>query len=215
MIKNFLQTLIWLIPASSGKNKLLTKFGHSISPSAYIAPNLVFNVQHVSAGPRSSIGPTNVIRNMKEIWLSEASKIGSFNVISSHPVYQRLYANGATLVLRANSSITSWHQLDAAGGIQLGGFACLGGSGSKILTHSIDLRLNVQAAYPVTIGRRTFVDSSCLILGGAVLPESSFFGVGTVVPHSSAAKNPGHWSGNPAKRTGDAEGNWYNREDEN
>jgi acetyltransferase-like isoleucine patch superfamily enzyme len=211
MIRNLARTFVWLLPASRAKNGALTRLGHPIHPSATAAPNLVLKVDAMSLGPHSRIGAGNLIKNMRAVRLAEGSSIGRLNVISSHPVYQRLYADGAVLALGAHASVTDRHQLDAAGGIDIGDLACLGGRETKIVSHSIDVRTNVQSAYPVTIGSRTYIDSRCLLLGGASVPERSALGVGSVVPRIRAGMEPGSWAGNPVEWIGPSEGAWFSR----
>ena len=52
----------------------------------------------------------------------------------------------------------------------------LAGSGTQILTHSIDLKLNRQDVLPVVIGDYTFIGTRTTILMGSVIPAYSILG---------------------------------------
>lgn len=211
-IRSRLRTLAWLLPAGRGKNRLLTALGHPVHPTAIARPNLVRHVGKIWMGPHSRIAAWNVIKDLRVLTVSEHATIGRMNVISAHPVFARLYPDGARLVLRKHAYVTSGHRLDCSGGVTLGEYASIAGHGSTVLTHSIDLRADAQTAYPASIGERSFVGTGCTILGGAQLPRDSVLGAGSVLTRSRSAREPGLWAGVPAARRGDVAGEWFLRE---
>jgi acetyltransferase-like isoleucine patch superfamily enzyme len=143
--------------------------------------------------------------------LADHAAIGRPNVISAHPVYQRLYPDGAALTLGSHAKITSRHQLDCSGTVTIGDYASVAGHQTKILTHSVDVRRDAQVAHPVAIGAYSLVGARALLLGGAVLPDHSVLGAGSVLTRSRTAPEPGLWAGVPATLRGSVEGKWFSR----
>ncbi|MET4705315.1 DapH/DapD/GlmU-related protein [Frigoribacterium sp. UYMn621] len=202
---------VWILPAGHTKNHLLRRLGHFIHPSAIARSNIVLKVSRITMGPGSRIGKWNVIKDLRLVSIGASASIGRLNVISSHPVYKRLYPDGASLSVKSNAFITSRHQLDCSGSITLGSFSTIAGHETKILSHSIDVREDVQVAHPIIIGDRSFVGARCLILGGAFLPERSVLAAGSVLARSKSAGEPGLYAGVPARFRGPVEGKWFGR----
>ena len=210
-IKRLIVTAVWLLPASGAKNGLLRRLGHRIHASATARSNIVLKVTSFTMEPGSRIGKWNVIKDLRSVSIGNASSIGRLNVISSHPVYKRLYTDGASLSLGDNAFITSRHQFDCSGSITVGAFSSVAGHQTKFLSHSIDVAKDVQVAYPIVIGERSFVGARCLILGGAVLPAHSVLAAGSVLARSRAGGESGLWAGVPAKFRGPVGGEWFTR----
>jgi acetyltransferase-like isoleucine patch superfamily enzyme len=67
------------------------------------------------------------------------------------------------------------------------------------LSHSIDYQCNRQHSEPITIGAYCFVGTSCVILGGAVLPDHCVLGALSLLnkpltqPWSLYAGQPAKW----------------------
>lgn len=210
-LRQITQTVLWLLPASSLKNALLRSTGHAIHSTALARASLVWSVERFSMSAGSRIGRGNIIKNMRQVTLDEHASIGRLNVISSHPVYAILYRTGAAIRLGKHAKITSRHSLDCSGSIDVGEYAAISGHATTILTHSVSLQHNTQAAYPVKIGRYSFVGTHCVVLGGANLPGSSVLGAGSVLTRSHRLGEPGLWAGSPAKHRGDINGAWFHR----
>lgn len=211
-LRSGLRSLVWLFPAGRGKNRLLRSLGHPVHPSAIASSCLVLNVSVVSMAPGSRIGRFNVFKNLRQVIVGDDSTIGRFNTITANPVFVRLYPDGAELRLGSHAYITSRHRLDCSGSVRVDDFASVAGHSTTILTHSIDLRMDAQAAYPVRVGTRSFVGARCVLLGGATLPESSVLAAGSVLTRARADRAPGLWAGVPAKHHGPIDGAWFTRE---
>lgn len=210
-LKTATQSLVWLGPASRIKNWMLRRLGHRIHPSAIARSCLVINVRAFSMAPESRVGRWNAFKNLHEVSVGTSATIGRFNTITANQVFARLYRDGARLTLAAHSYVTSRHRLDCSGSIRIGAYASVAGHSTTILTHSIDLRRDAQAAYPVTIGERSFLGTSCTLLGGAEMPADSVLGAGSVLTRSRNPREPGLWAGVPATHRGPAEGSWFTR----
>lgn len=205
------QALVWLFPASRLKNWLLRRLGHRVHPAAIARSCLVINVTQFSMAAGSRVGRWNAIKNLYEVSLGAEATIGRFNTITANQVFARLYRDGARLTLAAHSYVTSRHRLDCSGSVHIGEYASVAGHSTTILTHSIDLRRDAQAAYPVIIGERSFLGTSCVLLGGAEMPADSVLGAGSVLTRSREKRAPGLWAGVPATHRGPTDGSWFTR----
>jgi acetyltransferase-like isoleucine patch superfamily enzyme len=83
--------------------------------------------------------------------------------------------------------------------VSIGAITTVAGYRTQLLSHSIDLQHNRQHSEPITIGAHCFVGTTCVILGGSVLPDHSVLGALSLLnkPHSEP------WSiyaGQPARR---------------
>ena len=205
--------VVWMLPASTAKNALLRALGHAVHARATARSNLVWRVDGFAMAPDARIGRWNVFKNISAVHIGESAAIGRWNLVSAHPVFVRLLPGGASLRLDAHAKITSRHQLDCSGSVTLGAFASLAGHQSRVMSHSVDLRHDAQAALPVRIGERSFVGTRALILGGAVLPPRSVLGAGSVLVRSREDDpESGLWAGVPARHRGPVSGAWFDRD---
>lgn len=202
---------LWLLPASRVKNRLLTMFGHRIAAGATARSNLVWRVQVFEMAPHARINRWNLIKGLKAVRLSPYATVGKTNIITAHSSYASL-PDGARLVLGEHAYVTSRQAIDCSGSFILGAYSALAGFGSQVLTHSIDLSRNVQTAYPIEIGERSFVGARCLLLGGARLPARSVLAAGSVLTGAARAEQ-GLWAGVPAKFKKKVEGEWFDRQE--
>ena len=209
--KDVLMAAVWLLPASVVKNRLLRSMGHDVHPTAIARSCVVVRVDRITMGPGSRLWRWNLIKNMRSVSLGEDASIGRLNVISAHPVYKRLYPDGAELTLESHAKITSRHQLDCSGSVLIGAYSSMAGHQTRVLSHSVDVRRDAQVAHPVRIGARSFVGARCLLLGGAVLPERSVLGAGSVLTKTREDAQPGLWAGVPATLRGPIDGKWFSR----
>lgn len=209
--KVVLRALVCVLPASNVKKWLLRKVGYAVHPTATVRSSLVWKVDHFDIGPGSTFGRYNLVKNVRRVSLGRQASIGRMNLISAHPVYKKLYADGAELILGDHAVITSRHSIDCSGAVTLGDYAGLFGHRSTALSHSIDLRRDAQAAAPIIIGARCFVGTNCLLLGGAKLPERSVLAAGSTLVRAKGEQESGLWGGSPARRLADVDGTWFER----
>lgn len=205
------QFIVWLLPASKVKNAWLRALGHPVDSDATARTNVVWRVRLVALERGSRLGRWNIVKNVGALCLGEDASIGRLNVLSAHPVFTRLLSDGGTLVLAHHAKITSRHQIDCSGGVTIGAFASVAGHQTRIMSHSVDLTRNAQAAHPVRIGERSFVGTRALILGGAWLPDRSVLAAGSVLVKSKGTPEPGLWGGVPASHRGAVSGRWFDR----
>lgn len=209
MMRDLMLLVLWMLPASRAKNRLLTAAGHIIASQAIARSNLVWKVRSFEMAPHSRVHRWNVIKGMKAVRLGEHATIGKNNIISSNAAYEGLITGGR-LEIGAHGYVTSRHSLDCSGSLEVGAFSALAGFGSQVLTHSIDLARNAQTAYPISIGERSFVGARCLLLGGSYLPPRSVLAAGSVLTDMVRTEQ-GLWAGVPARFKATVDGRWFDR----
>ena len=216
-MKKRIEMLVWLLPSSTLKNRLLRIFGHDIAPSARIGPLLAVNVGRAVVGERATIGPLNIFRSLRLLKVGDGATIGSLNTISAHPAYQALHPDVGSLVMGDGAIITSRHNIDCSGKVAIGDMSGIAGQRTTILSHEIDIMLNVQSAGWVTIGERSVVLTNCLVLKGAVLPPHSLLVANSMLSRPRTANPaPGIYGGSPAEfiRSNSLEGgSWFERKE--
>lgn len=216
-VREVLRVIVWLLPPSRTKNLVLRTLGHKIHRTARAGIALVWRTSEIEMAAGAKTGNFVVIKSVKRLHLAKNSSLGGWNLISANPVFALLYPRGAEVLLGDEAAITTRHTLDCSGGIYLGAFALMAGHGSEVLTHSISLTLNAQAAYSVVIGQRCFVGTRCIILGGVDLPDRSVLAAGsTLLPAPPGQRRTGRtlYAGVPARPKGEISGAWFDRTQE-
>lgn len=211
MIRDAARAAVWLLPASQAKNFVLRRLGHNVHPHARARSNFVWKVEAMELGNGSRIGRWNIVKNMKRVRLGGRAVIAHMNLISAHPVYVRGLPDGGVLEVGAHATVMSRHSLDCSARVDIGPFVCMAGHDTRIVTHSIDLKTDTQAAIPVCIGERSFVATRCVLLGGGVVPARSVLAAGAVLV-GGANTEPGLYAGVPARRVKDIDGAWFDRD---
>jgi acetyltransferase-like isoleucine patch superfamily enzyme len=199
-LKKKLEVLVWLLPASALKNRILTFFGHEIASSARIGSVLALNVGHAVIGRGATIAALNTFRSLRLLEMGDEATMGSFNMISAHPVYQSLDPAFGSLIMGNGAIMTSRHYVDCSGLVQTGDLSAISGQRTTILTHEIAFPDNVQTVGRITLGERSALSTNCVVLKGAILPPRSALGANSTLmaakePHPA----PGIYAGNPAK----------------
>ena len=200
---------LWLLPASSVKNRLLSACGHRIARGATARSNLVWKVRSFEMAPHARINRWNLIKGLRSVRLAGHATIGKNNIITAHAAYAPL-PSGARLELGEHAYVTSRHGFDCSGSLIVGAYSAIAGFGSQVLTHSIDLSRDAQTAYPIVIGERSFVGARCLLLGGSRLPSRSVLAAGSVLTDAERAQS-GLWAGVPARFKSEVTGKWFDR----
>lgn len=206
-----LHTLVWLLPASRAKNRLLRRFGHEIAADAHLGPCLVPSLQHARIGAGAIVGVGNLIRGLHHLVLDDRALIGPWNIITAHPVFQAHDPAAGDLRLGRETVVTTRHSIDCSGSVRLGAFASVAGHQTQMLSHQVDFTDVVQTCAPIEIGDHAFVGTRCTVLAGARLPDRSVLAAGSVLTRAREHADPGLYSGNPARRTRDIDGGWFHR----
>lgn len=177
--------------------------GYSLHPTCRIGFALVY-VDELVMGEHTSIGHLTVCKGLKRLHMGAHSSIGRGNWITGFPAENKTFFahqmdRSPELILGAQSAITHRHIIDCTNAVRIGEFTTVAGYGSQILTHSIDLMDCRQSSAPITIGDYCFVGTSCVLLGGSVLPSYSALGAKSLLnkahtqTHSLYAGVPARW----------------------
>ncbi len=175
-----LNALVFLLPASSGKNRLLRLLGHDIHPSASIAPVVVVGPTHFTVGKDSRIGFFNTFRNLRTVTMGSGCYIGQWNWLTCAPEFYGPEGNG-TFTMGSEVHIVSRHIFDCAGGIRIGDLSTIAGYRSLFMSHGMDFRNIRVLAEPIRIGEYCLVNAANNFVMGSVLPDRSVTAMGAVV----------------------------------
>lgn len=199
-----LQAWIVLLPWPLKRPLLQRLFGYKLASNSRIGLAWVYP-RRLTMEAGSRIDHFTVVVNLDSLELGEKASIGRSNWITGFPTGtgSRHFAHQperrAELKLGSQAAITKHHHIDCTNRISIGSFSTIAGYSSQLLSHAIDLQHNRQHSEPITIGTYCFVGSSCVILGGSVLPDHSVLGALSLLnkPHRDS------WSlyaGQPALR---------------
>jgi acetyltransferase-like isoleucine patch superfamily enzyme len=195
-----IEMLVWLLPGHALKNRLLRMFGHDVSRSARIGPVLVLNLNRAVIGEGVTIAALNTFRSLRLLEMGDGATMGSFNMISAHPAYQALHPDVGSLTMGDGAAITSRHNVDCSGIVRIGAMSAIAGQRTTILSHEIDITMNVQSAGRVIIGERSAVLTNCLVLKGAILPSYSLLTANSMLIRTRELDPaPGIYGGSPAQ----------------
>ena len=153
------------------------------------------------------IGHLTWVKSLDLLQLGDHARLGNLNWVTAVPAgatrfFRHLPDRRPELVVAEHAAITHRHLIDCTGGVKIGAFATFAGWRSQIISHSFDFRKSRQDAAPITVGRYTFVGSSCILLKGSSLPDRCVLGAGSVYEAAETAPF-GLYRGNPAERVGE------------
>lgn len=199
-----LQPLVILLtsrfPGELRARILRRMFGHEVHPNARIGLCFV-SVEHLHMSERAGIASFTLVRGLRRLELNEDSQIGRFNWITAVPLseiefFQAVANRDPSLIVGRASAIMHQKVIDCNAKVEIGEYSILAGYRTTVVTHGIDVRKNVQTARPVTVGSYTIVSSNCVLVGGAIVPDCSVVGAGSMV--RGELEKSGLYSGVPA-----------------
>ncbi|TRX27569.1 acyltransferase [Flavobacterium franklandianum] len=213
-----LKIITVLLPWSLKRLMLVRFFRYEIHPSARIGLSWIYPKKLVM-DTNSKIGHFNVAVHLDLIFIEKYSSIARGNWITGFPTntnskhFLHQEDRKSNLIIGQHSAITKNHHIDCTNEIQIGRFVTIAGYSSQLLTHSINLELNIQDSYPITIGDYCFVGTASTILGGASLPAYSVLGANSLL-NKSFSNTYRLYGGNPAKEIKELskEFKYFNRE---
>lgn len=198
-----LRIIAVLLPWPLKRLLLVYFFKYKIHPSARIGFSWIYPKKLIMDS-NSSIGNFNVAVHLDLIEIGKNSSIARGNWITGFPTntdskhFAHQKNRKSNLIIGQHSAITKNHHIDCTNVITIGNFATIAGYSSQLLTHSINIGLNIQDSHPISIGNYCFVGTASTILGGAVLPAYCVLGANTLL--TKAFTTPYRlYGGNPAK----------------
>lgn len=204
--------VIWLLPASGLKNRLLRNFGHEIAATARVGPTIVLGAGKFVIGNDCYFGPFNVFKHTSLVYLEDEAGIRAWNWISAAPAYQTLDPGAGSLVMLHGARIEGRNYLDCSGTIEIGAFSAIGGVRCLLQSHEPDLSAPKQVAGRVVVGHHCIVGSCAVMLKGAELPPQSVLAANSIMTGKRLDDpKPGVYGGCPAKYLAPASGKWFER----
>lgn len=198
-----LKFLTFLLPWPIKRIFLVRFFKYEIHPSARIGLSWIYPKKLIMNSD-SNIGHFNVAVHLDLISIGKNSSIARGNWITGFPIntdskhFSHQKGRESSLKVGRHSAITKNHHIDCTNIIQIGNFVTVAGYASQLLTHSINIELNIQDSAPITIGDYCFVGTSSTILGGANLPPFCVLGANSLLNKSFSIPYR-LYAGNPAK----------------
>lgn len=178
-----LQTLLFALPWRIRRSALVFFYNFDIHPTATIGFSWI-TCEQLSMAEGSRIGHLTLIKGMKALELHRKARIGNGNWITGAQISDSVFKNidrNPCLIIREHAAITHGHLIDCSDYVEIGAFSTVGGWGSQLLTHSIDIRMGRQTCAPIKLGDYTFIGTRVIILKGAALPSFSVLGAGAVL----------------------------------
>lgn len=214
----FLKIITILLPWSLKRFVLIQCFKYEIHPSSRIGFSWIYPKKLIM-NSNSTIGHFNVAVHLDLITVGQHSSIGRSNWITGFPTntvskhFLHQHDRKSHLIIGQHSAITKNHHIDCTNVIQIGNFVTIAGYSSQLLTHSINIELNIQDSHSIIIGDYCFVGTASTILGGASLPNCCVLGANSllnknfIIPYRL-------YGGNPAKEIKELgkEFKYFNRE---
>jgi acetyltransferase-like isoleucine patch superfamily enzyme len=186
-VRTLLAALAVVLPGGARRFVHCRLLGYRIARSAHVGHSFI-DVDRLRMDSGSRIGSLTVIRGCEDVELGEGAAIGPLNLINAVPQGSRFFSGQKrhpAVILGRGAAITTMHFVDASDTVTVSDFSYVGGAGSQILTHSIDLVRLRQSTSPIVIGHHSLVGTASVLLPGAAVPECSLVAAGSVVTKSS------------------------------
>jgi acetyltransferase-like isoleucine patch superfamily enzyme len=185
-VRDRLSTLVFLLPPSRLKNRLLNLLGHDIHPTAVIGICLVHGVARFELAEGVRIGHFNHFAGMSLVKIGPNSRIVMFNSIlggsglepGAEPAPERM-----SLVMGAQCHIISSHYLDCGGGL-----------------HAFDPREGGVVLQPVRLEEGAVIATSCTMLPGTVVGTGALLAAGSTTWTGQELQSGHLHGGTPARR---------------
>jgi UDP-3-O-[3-hydroxymyristoyl] glucosamine N-acyltransferase len=184
------------------KRRLLRRFwGYRIADDARIGLSFIFP-GHLVMEEGAYIGHLNVAIHLERLHCGAHSIIERSNWITGHALggghFGHRSERDPALLLGAHAAITKQHIIDCTDRVEIGAFTTVAGYHSQIITHGINVVEGRQDCRPIRVGAYCLVGTRVTLLGGAVLPDRSVLGAGSVLNKALADEHM-VYAGQPAR----------------
>jgi carbonic anhydrase/acetyltransferase-like protein (isoleucine patch superfamily) len=214
-VKKLLQLGVVFLPWVLKRWVLRRFWGYEFADGARIGLSYIFPDRLVM-GEGASIGHLNVAIHLGRLECGAHSIIKRANWITGHAPdgahFSHRTERDPALVLGAHAAITKSHIIDCTDRVEIGAFTTIAGYHSQLITHGINVVEGRQDCKPIRIGAYCLVGTRVTVLGGAVLPDRSVLGAGSVL-NKAHSEECAVYAGQPAvqvKRI-DPEAAYFNR----
>ena len=180
-MRQALTTLVFLMPPSNLKNRLLNLLGHQVHPKARIGITLVRRVLRFELEEGALIGHFNVFRDLALVRVGYGSRIFMFNQVLGDSGYEGGPDDGQrrTIKLGPHCHIISQHYLDCGAGIVLEENSWVTGIRSTLLTHAFHPTEGGIVLEPIVFKKGAVAATSCTLLPGTVVGEGALLAAGS------------------------------------
>ena len=202
-MRSRLTTLVFLLPPSRLKNRLLNHLGHSVHRTAQLGICLVRHVDRFEIAEGALIGHFNFFQQVALVKLEYGAQIMMSNSILGYAGFHESEIDPSSLrTLRMGkfSHVMSNHYLDCGGGIELSENSWITGIRSTVLTHAFDPVAGGIKLAPVLLETGSVVATSCTILPGTVVGAGALLAAGSATWTGQALAAESMHGGVPARR---------------
>jgi len=151
--------------------------GFRVHPTSSIGCSFLCPSRSLDIGPHTRVGNLTLVRRLDRLEMRAYSGIGNLNTITGWPQGSREPYHATSpdrvpeLVLGERAVITNRHYFDCADSVRLDDGSAVTGLRTVVLTHGLSIASGAQGCRPVRVGRCSLVTTTCVILGGSVLPD--------------------------------------------
>lgn len=199
-MRRLVTLVVGLMPPSSLKNALLRALGHSVHPTARIAPMLILGATRLEVAEGVRLGTLSCLRDVCPARFERNAFLGQLNWVSAAPFL--VAASGdpraGTLLVGEEAAIMSRHYLDVSGGVEIGAYTVIAGVRSTFITHGVEMDTGLVETAPIIVGRRVMAGSSINLVLGAVVPDRAVIAMGSTVVRG-LTEEQALYGGTPAK----------------
>ncbi len=198
-----LTTLVFLLPPSRLKNRLLNFLGHSVHRTAKLGICLVRHVDRFELAEGTLIGHFNFFQRMALVRMGYGAQIMMSNSILGYSGFHPSDIdpeNLRTLKMDKFSHVMSNHYLDCGGGVVLSEDCWITGIRSTVLTHAFDPVAGGIKLSPVVLEKGAIVATSCTILPGTVVGAGALVAAGSATWTGQSLAPESMHGGVPARR---------------
>ncbi len=198
-----LTTLVFLLPPSGLKNRLLRTLGHAVPASARVGINLVQRVDRFELGEGTVIHHFNWFRDLRLVKTGTGCRILLFNWFTGDSGFEpgmEQTARMRTLEMGDHSHIISQHYFDCGGGVVIGNQTWITGIRTTVLTHAFDPHNGGMILEPVVLQDRAVIATCCTMLPGTIVGEGALVAAGSTTWTGQEAKGGNLHGGVPARR---------------
>ena len=179
-IRKILLIVPVVLPQAVKRAYYRSLFGWKIGRRVRIGASYI-DAKAVALGDDVRIGHLNVFRNLKVLSVGEGTYIANLNQFFG-AIYERFPSR---VVVGRHVNFMSRHFVDAAGSVEIGDGAVIGGRSTQFWSHSRALINGVPSLEPthLSIGEGVYVGAGSMLIGCAV-PPGAVVGAGSVVAKS-------------------------------
>jgi acetyltransferase-like isoleucine patch superfamily enzyme len=195
--------LVFVLPPSSLKNRLLNLLGHDVHPSARVGICFAQHVDRFELAEGVVIGIWNAFRYLARVQMGRGSRIVMFNWILGgsgfEPGEDELGVR-RTLRMGDQSHIISFHFLECGGGLLMEDRCWITGVRSTVMSHAFDPREGGLILQPVSLKEGAVVATNCTMLPGTTVGEGALLAAGSTTWTGQELQGGFLHGGVPARR---------------